>query len=52
MENNEKYSGYKPDGITEVIIQNIDCIAPLGSISSTPRNMALWIKMIEKTRRS
>ena len=38
--------GYDLDGKTEVDYQNIDCIAPAGSISSTPSDMALWIKML------
>ena len=42
----ERAKGYKSDGKTEVDYQNIDCIAPAGSISSTPNNMALWIKML------
>ncbi|WP_106794705.1 serine hydrolase [Aquimarina sp. Aq78] len=46
MEYKERSNGYKPDGITEVDYQNIDIIAPAGSISSTPHDMALWIKML------
>lgn len=42
----EKSKGYKSDGKTEVDYQNIDVIAPAGSISSTPNDMALWIQML------
>jgi CubicO group peptidase (beta-lactamase class C family) len=42
----ERAKGYKSDGITEVNYQNIDIIAPAGSISSTPNDMALWIEML------
>jgi len=46
FDNKEKAKGYKSDGKTEVNYQNIDCISPAGSISSTPNDMALWIKML------
>lgn len=42
----EKSKGYKSDGKTEVDYQNIDVIAPAGSVSSTPNDMALWIQML------
>ncbi|WP_108867186.1 serine hydrolase [Aquimarina aquimarini] len=42
----ERSKGYKLDGKTEVDYQNIDVIAPAGSISSTPHDMALWVQML------
>ena len=51
MEYPEKSIGYTPNGKKRVAHRNIDVVGPAGAISSTPRDMAQWIKMfIEEGR--
>ncbi len=43
---NEKSIGYKADGTTSIPHLDIDNMGPAGSISSTPIDIANWLKML------
>ncbi|BDD03946.1 serine hydrolase [Aureibacter tunicatorum] len=45
MNYEEKSIGYKPDGVARAPHKNIDVVGAAGSIGSTPKDMAQWVKM-------
>ncbi len=41
-----KATGYKGDGVTPDVVVNLTHVAPSGAISSTPSDIAKWVKML------